>query len=605
MPNTSGASKHNTASPPRSMFQFFFDELLEGVEVFRDNHLVFANKTACNMFRYEYEEVLGHTPFEVVNWKNRLSENSKSVITLEKISRFFEAADTGLSQNFETEYCVDNNFLFFERYLHAEEWEGKKLFFLKSVDKTKLLRVEEDEQVLNDIFNGIQDGLMIVDKNLLVHRVNKQLHEQIPELQPGRLTCYESIVGIDEPCDFCPCLKTFKDGQKHVYNYYNPNLKLWYELSTFPIHDRRTGEITRAIEFIRNINEQQLQQIALQQREKLFEAILNTSRDGIFATSGPGSNKHTNPRFVSIFGEQAESFKSDDAELVCAVCRDVLVNPEVFINAITKLRDTQTHQDAFLEFKDGRRYEWHGISVKTGLGPDGYTRIWKFHDVTEKYNSDQIIKQSEERYRTLFSSLASSFILLDIVRDEADNPVNYRVSEVNPMFLEKVPYPKEMIVGSMLLDIFKRVQVLSEDYGDKWWTGIDKTAITGEPGVYHLYAPEAAPNVYQEASVFRSGYNQIGIILNDETLRVQSEKSLKTMRLVIDHISLPVLWLSLEGKIIYTNLETKDVLGIKPSETLIGQFIWEYDKNFESAYWPDFCSKVINRKTLKFETHMI
>jgi PAS domain S-box-containing protein len=58
-----------------------------------------------------------------------------------------------------------------------------------------------------------------------------------------------------------------------------------------------------------------------------------------------------------------------------------------------------------------------------------------FSDVTERRDSSETLRASEEKYRTLFNSIDEGFCLVQMIFDAAGKPVDFLYLEVNPGFL--------------------------------------------------------------------------------------------------------------------------------------------------------------------------
>jgi PAS domain S-box-containing protein len=84
------------------------------------------------------------------------------------------------------------------------------------------------------------------------------------------------------------------------------------------------------------------------------------------------------------------------------------------------------------ETKDGRRFYAHG-SINPILGPaGGYVK--SFRDATQQHLTESALKESEDRYASLFNSIDSGFCIVDMEFDTQQHPADYRFVEVNPAF---------------------------------------------------------------------------------------------------------------------------------------------------------------------------
>jgi PAS domain S-box-containing protein len=65
--------------------------------------------------------------------------------------------------------------------------------------------------------------------------------------------------------------------------------------------------------------------------------------------------------------------------------------------------------------------------VVTGLFVGGY-------ETTEAYQANEVLRASEERYRTLFDNIDAAFCIVEVIFDKEDRPVDHRFIEINPAF---------------------------------------------------------------------------------------------------------------------------------------------------------------------------
>ena len=130
--------------------------------------------------------------------------------------------------------------------------------FIQDITENKKieLTLRKNEKFLSSIFNAIQDGLSIIDRDLNIIRVNSKMEELYPHMVPleGK-KCFYAYHRRDAPCGFCPSISamgnnTLKNG---VVPYDNPDGKSgWLELFVYPIHSYE-GEVIGAVEHVRDI----------------------------------------------------------------------------------------------------------------------------------------------------------------------------------------------------------------------------------------------------------------------------------------------------------------------------------------------------------------
>jgi PAS domain S-box-containing protein len=340
-----------------------------------------------------------------------------------------------------------------------------------------------------------------------------------------------------------------------------------------------------------------------EQMELLLHVVLESLDDGILVCYGDSKNYRTNTRFLELFEISAESSLIQTVDLFEDRISDCTSNMNEIREAHRLLSETQEPQVGTLYFHDGRIYEWNAVAAQLGNSNTDFAQIWKFHDVTITYWAAQKVKESEEQYRLLFSSMSNGLFLLDVVRNENNQPIDYTIAHTNPAFAATLQTTPEKLYGHSFLQIFHDTRILYHQTAENWWYGLDAAA-DGISGTYHIYVPHFIETPYQEIVVFPSKEDQIGILLYDETFRVRSEQTLRTMQLVIDHISEPVFWLNLDGIIQYVNLIGAASIGYESPKSLIGENFKNFAPSMNEEKWEDFLQKVKDSKTLRFETKM-
>ncbi|MBI4685570.1 MAG: PAS domain S-box protein [Nitrospirae bacterium] len=74
--------------------------------------------------------------------------------------------------------------------------------------------LKESESFLRSIFDSIQDGISILDKEMNIISVNAVMEEWYAHNLPltGK-KCYEAYHGRKEPCKVCPSIRTLRRGK--------------------------------------------------------------------------------------------------------------------------------------------------------------------------------------------------------------------------------------------------------------------------------------------------------------------------------------------------------------------------------------------------------
>ncbi len=120
-------------------------------------------------------------------------------------------------------------------------------------------RLAESEAFLQSVFDAIQDGISILDRDLRIVRVNAWMERMYSHAAPlSGKRCHEAYhAGRGGVCEPCPSVRAFALGvrQSDVVPYTTPEgIKGWLDLSAFPLKDE-SGEVVRVIEYVKDVSD--------------------------------------------------------------------------------------------------------------------------------------------------------------------------------------------------------------------------------------------------------------------------------------------------------------------------------------------------------------
>jgi len=140
------------------------------------------------------------------------------------------------------------------------------------------------------------------------------------------------------------------------------------------------------------------------------------------------------------------------------------------------------------------------------------------YDITERKQTEESLRISEERYRELFNGMIDGFALHEIICDANGKPIDYRFLEVNPAFERMTGFQSENLIGRNALEIMP----LTEPY---WIEVYGSVALTGRTTFYENYSREF--DRYFEVSVYCPRPRQFATIVVDITDRKHAEESIR------------------------------------------------------------------------------
>ena len=157
------------------------------------------------------------------------------------------------------------------------------------------------------------------------------------------------------------------------------------------------GRIVAAQSVIRNVTESKKAQSLLRESEARYRALFEQSVDAAWTLLPDGTGHHVNQSWLDIFG-----YSKEEAATLNAI--DLYLHPserEDFLRRITE--SGLVRDEVWLKRKDGSAFVCQRAVVarkdETGL-------IVEYHgvarDVTERKKAESLLRESEEKYRTLF-----------------------------------------------------------------------------------------------------------------------------------------------------------------------------------------------------------
>ncbi|MFH1845162.1 MAG: PAS domain S-box protein [bacterium] len=242
--------------------------------------------------------------------------------------------------------------------------------------------LKESERFLEAMFDAIQDGVSVLDRDLTIVRINETMKGWFPDQQNivGR-KCYDVIHGRNEPCETCPAVRAMKTGKLEVDEVPftqedgTPGVR---ELFANPMIDD-SGQITAVVEFVRDISKRKKSEAFLQDREQLYRSLFENNRSVMLLIEpDTGALFDANPSACSFYGYPR-------AELTGMKITDInILSPEEVHKEMARARtEARTHFNFRHRLADGsvRDVEVYSGPINVG-GRDLLCSV--IHDISER-----------------------------------------------------------------------------------------------------------------------------------------------------------------------------------------------------------------------------
>lgn len=302
----------------------------------------------------------------------------------------------------------------------------------------------ETNALLRDLFDESPDGKLVVDRGGRTIYVNQRHLDQWNLTREDLEVPFEgrwakTAARLQDPEQFIAMRRAVRAGQRGPFRLDLADGRV-LEVRAVPLH-RGDGATTGFSYTTRDFTSDVQAREALQTHAALLEAVSSNSPDGILVIDNAGAPLHYNERFLELWGLDREHFGEPLQARLQAVFSRV-ANPEPLYEAVRSLKDSSAEVLREFELLDGRTVSGHAVPIMNAAGERiGYA--YHFRDVSAERKAERELRESEDRYRTLVSSLQ-----VGVVMQFADG----RIGECNPAAEQILGLTREELLGLTSLD---------------------------------------------------------------------------------------------------------------------------------------------------------
>ncbi len=158
---------------------------------------------------------------------------------------------------------------------------------------------------------------------------------------------------------------------------------------------------------------------------------------------------------------------------------------------------------------------------------------------------------SEQRYRTLFDTMAEGFALHEIICDADGRPCDYRFLEVNPAFEQQSGLKAVDLIGRTIREIMPDIEPM-------WIERYGRVALTGKSEMFQA-SSEALGRDF-EVRAYQAGPGRFATVFTDITGRKRAERTAHELALFPEQNPFPVLRIGTDGTLLYANAGSTTLL---------------------------------------------
>ena len=139
-------------------------------------------------------------------------------------------------------------------------------------------------------------------------------------------------------------------------------------------------------------------------------------------------------------------------------------------------------------------------------------------NITDRVQTRQALRKSEEKYKLLFNEMISGFALHELIFDRQGKPIDTRILEINKTIERYTGFKAEQVVGKRVKEIWPATE-------SSWFEKFGEVAATGTPMQFENYHRELDRHFM--VSAFRPQRSQVAVTFTDITDRRRFEEALQ------------------------------------------------------------------------------
>ena len=375
-----------------------------------------------------------------------------------------------------------------------------------------IAEVEQHKRLYEAIISGTPDFIYIIDLEYRFLFANNALLEMLGTTREEAIGKSFREVGYDlklaeqyeREVDQVISTKETAQGEGHFVHSKQGN-RFYHYIFVPVLND--SGEVEAVAGTTRDISKRRKAEQALRKNEEKYRTLVE------HFPSGAVGLFDENLRYTAVGGELVSSMgvapKDRIGEKITDLYPDDLVEEvEPYFRAALEGEANSFEAELY-----GRYFYAHTLPIKNEEETE-VAGMLVVQDVTERWQAQQDLRKSEEKYRTLFETMDEGFCIIQVEFNEKEEPVDFRFLETNPAFQKH---------GGVNITEGDRAKEVLPNFGEEMLQRNGQVALKGEPYHKEIYVEEL--DRWIDLSAFRIGEpeeRKVAILLQNITERMKA-----------------------------------------------------------------------------------
>jgi len=461
-------------------------------------------------------------------------------------------------------------------------------------DYRKNQQIKESKEFLDAAFNSIQEGISVLDTDLIIRYANPVLEKWFPKKTPiAGKKCYTAYHDLSKPCNTCPSLRSL-ESRKTETNVFSISSEdgsdeKWYEIFSYPIMDSDSGDVKGIVEFIRDITQRKEAEKALERHKDLLVRSQEIAHVGSWELDLTKNRLIWSDQVYKIFGLEPQEFEAtyeaflnrvhpDDREAVSGA----------YEGSISAGRDQYEIEHRIVRKKNGEiRYVHERCDHIKDESGKLVKSIGMVQDITDRKEAEfklqknyEELETTEEELRASNEELQEVNQLLEKQKDELEIykrmiesskdmmavvDADYNYINVNNTYLKYYRLKREEIIGS------EAKKIIGEKYFKETVKPNLDRCLAGESVQFEMirefqeFGKITLDIIYRPIEIDKEIKGVVSAI-RDITERKKAEEALKESeekhRFLFENMTQGVVYHSSNGEIFYANTSAANILGL-------------------------------------------